>query len=921
MSTRRSASHQGLALDGGDDGDVAVPAAGSRHGQDPAAAAATSAARRQLAGDGALAAARSDGDAATPSAGPRAGAARADNAADVMLAKAIANKASRAKRKADQDEVECARATSAPASARDRVPRRPIYSPSSAGAQPQRSTRKLSVDASLASKRMASMRAFDGNGAGAPAENSSALRAVEPCEGEPARGPASAPACDSPKSVSDDSEAEEQALETLRVYLAPFEVYDATLYLDPQAARFFDYSDAPNRKLWGTVAGTLCKLNVGNGHYFPRFIEARMNELIASFQLTHAHLFQLVDPPFAYGVLPPQLITITSAVDKKKGKKANQKLLCPVMRLKELHDFSRFANSLQPGEQLCVKLGPTQEDKIAIACVFASKRAKHTMQQNAEAAEIAKSVVDRVREENKLKIAIAQGEKAEAQARSAQAKADKDEAAARAAEVKATQLEQRTAETDEVSARRPGGARDASRRYSLSTGEDDEEGEDDDGSSRRYALSVVYKLAGVAKVGSTTVVLRQSAVVEGEAVGFYAPIANREAITELVRSVHDLANGNLPPPPQLLRLFRLGIGERTGRAQSDRLTLVNGDNDVSRPFYAPSSTQHDLRILHLAVEVTVPPKHLGKVGGGGLVASGGWAGAFGAGSASMPAPQAYGASMPGAHRVALAQQVGVALESCKAGWDASPQAWIKTAAHINHCVERQQLFLSKPETLYVLPELKPDFEANDVPRAKGASAGGARAQRAPRARTPTHTRVPERFFRRRDVRVSAPSFPAGPGTPGLSTAAAPNVAEQADPPAAGIAGELAHADEKRAREPPIHPRLTRLLAHPTPTTLPPFAYTRAAAAAPAPGAALARRELPLAMASPAGSSSAFTKFATRLEDLLGYRNQGILSPAEYEVEVAKVRTTCASNPSGARPDLPSRPRARARWRDDRGFAR
>ncbi|KAG8457456.1 hypothetical protein KFE25_003760, partial [Diacronema lutheri] len=77
-----------------------------------------------------------------------------------------------------------------------------------------------------------------------------------------------------------------------------------------------------------------------------------MNELIASFQLTHAHLFQLVDPPFAYGVLPPQLITITSAVDKKKGKKANQKLLCPVMRLKELHDFSRFANSLQPGEQL-----------------------------------------------------------------------------------------------------------------------------------------------------------------------------------------------------------------------------------------------------------------------------------------------------------------------------------------------------------------------------------------------------------------------------------------------------------------------------------------------------------------------------------------------------------------------------------------
>ncbi|KAG8458682.1 hypothetical protein KFE25_008479 [Diacronema lutheri] len=154
------------------------------------------------------------------------------------------------------------------------------------------------------------------------------------------------------------------------------------------------------------------------------------------------------------------------------------------------------------------------------------------------------------------------------------------------------------------------------------------------------------------------------------------------------------------------------------------------------------------------------------------------------------------------------------------------------------------LFLSKPETLYVLPELKPDFEANDVPRAKGASAG------------------------------------AGPGTPGLSTAAAPNVAEQADPPAAGIA-----------------------------------------AAAPAPGAALARRELPLAMASPAGSSSAFTKFATRLEDLLGYRNQGILSPAEYEVEVAKVRTTCASNPSGARPDLPSRPRARARWRDDRGFAR
>lgn len=107
-----------------------------------------------------------------------------------------------------------------------------------------------------------------------------------------------------------------------------------------------------------------------------------------------------------------------------------------------------------------------------------------------------------------------------------------------------------------------------------------------------------------------------------------------------------------------------------------RLTLITDDADVARRFYAPSGAQQDLDIciLYLVVEVTPPPKHPGKVGGGGLVASGGWAGAFGACSAPVPAPQSIAPTMPAAQSVALAQQVAQALELCKVGWDATAQA-------------------------------------------------------------------------------------------------------------------------------------------------------------------------------------------------------------------------------------------------------
>ena len=188
------------AADGGVADGVAVPAPGSQNGQDPAAAAATSAAPGPPAGAGALAALRLDADA-----GARAGVGRVKVARAGPLDKAIADKMTRAKRKADQDEADRARETSAPAGARPRVPRVTMYSPTTIGALPQRSSRKPSAGATKPPKKAAPVRALAGGGAGAKAGSSSALPAAEPDEHEPdehepARGLAAVPAQDSLKS-------------------------------------------------------------------------------------------------------------------------------------------------------------------------------------------------------------------------------------------------------------------------------------------------------------------------------------------------------------------------------------------------------------------------------------------------------------------------------------------------------------------------------------------------------------------------------------------------------------------------------------------------------------------------------------------------------------------------------------------------
>lgn len=243
--------------------------------------------------------------------------------------------------------------------------------------------------------------------------------------------------------------------------------------------------------------------------------------------------------------------------------------------------------------------------------------------------------------------------------------------------------------------------------------------------------------------------------------------------------MHDpLAYGNVPALPAPLALYRLAVGERSKGPHLDRMTKVSGDFDIGAQHYIEAKAQATsalrVRYLYLGVEVTPNPKHSGKVGGGGLIATAGtqgWAGAAGGSALAMPQPQAYASSA--AVMVKNAAAIAASLETAKLAWEMTPTAIIQTAHFLQATTERAALYLNAPWNLFNLPELKPNFAPGDEPKRKAQSAG-ALPTRAARATSPERGRftspapaplsfarsVPEHALDRAVLRRAATGVPA-----------------------------------------------------------------------------------------------------------------------------------------------------------------